>query len=131
MMGRCFSLLVILGLAVSPASAQQYAVPWYTIDGGGGTFSGGPFSLSGTVGQHDAGPVMRGGPFTLSGGFWGGVVPSPCGADFNGDGLVNTLDVLAFFNAWAAGDSAADINGDGTVNTLDVLAFLNLWAAGC
>jgi hypothetical protein len=54
-----------------------------------------------------------------------------CDADFNIDGLVNTLDVLAFLNAWAGSDSRADINGDGSVNTLDVLAYLNLWASGC
>lgn len=56
---------------------------------------------------------------------------NPCVADFNRDGDVNTLDVLAFLNAWSAGDLAADINGDGDVNTQDVLAFLNLWVAGC
>lgn len=54
-----------------------------------------------------------------------------CVADFNSDGEVNTLDVLAFLNAWTAGDSSADINVDGTVNTLDVLAFLNAWVEGC
>ncbi len=54
-----------------------------------------------------------------------------CVADFNGDGDVNTQDVLAFLNAWNAGDMSADINGDGEVNTQDVLAFLNLWNAGC
>ena len=54
-----------------------------------------------------------------------------CQADFNGDGTVNTVDVLAFLNAWNAGDSSADMNGDGTVNTLDVLVFLNTWNAGC
>ena len=54
-----------------------------------------------------------------------------CLADFNEDLVVNTLDMLAFLNAWAAGDPSADINGDGNVNTLDVLAFLNLWVAGC
>jgi hypothetical protein len=59
------------------------------------------------------------------------VVCSGCVADFNGDGSVNTQDVLAFLNAWSAGDSSADINGDGSVNTQDVLAFLNLYAAGC
>lgn len=56
---------------------------------------------------------------------------NPCVADFNGDGTVNSLDVLAFLNAWGAGDPAADINEDGMVNALDVLAFLNLWTAGC
>lgn len=54
-----------------------------------------------------------------------------CPADFNGDGDVNTLDVLAFLNAWTAGEQSADFNGDGDVNTLDVLAFLNAWNTGC
>ncbi len=54
-----------------------------------------------------------------------------CDADFNADGAVNTLDVLAFLNAWSAGDMSADFNADGAVNTLDVLAFLNAWSAGC
>ncbi|MBK7403351.1 MAG: hypothetical protein IPJ41_01635 [Phycisphaerales bacterium] len=60
-----------------------------------------------------------------------GVCDSGCVADFNGDGSVNTQDVLAFLNAWTSGDGSADINGDGNVNTQDVLAFLNLWTAGC
>ena len=54
-----------------------------------------------------------------------------CTADFNGDGSVNTNDVLAFLNAWTARDPSADIHGAGVVNTSDVLAFLNLWNAGC
>ena len=54
-----------------------------------------------------------------------------CIADFNEDGVVNTLDVLAFLNAWARGEARADLNGDGRVNTQDVLAFLNRWSAGC
>jgi probable HAF family extracellular repeat protein len=59
------------------------------------------------------------------------VVGSVCAADFNGDGEVNTLDVLSFLNAWNAGDPSGDFNGDGSINTLDVLAFLNAWNAGC
>ena len=54
-----------------------------------------------------------------------------CAADFNNDGAVNTLDVLAFLNAWNAQDPRADFNGDGNINTLDVLGFLNAWTAGC
>ena len=60
------------------------------------------------------------------------LTPVPtCRADFNRDGAVDTLDVLAFLDAFSAGDDSADINGDGTVNTLDVLCFLNAWSAGC
>ncbi|MCW5774914.1 MAG: hypothetical protein KIS87_00510 [Phycisphaeraceae bacterium] len=58
-------------------------------------------------------------------------MPWWCVADFNRDGVVNTLDVLAFLNAYAAGDASADINRDGVINTLDVLAFLNAYTAGC
>ena len=61
--------------------------------------------------------------------FWG--ERSTCYADFNGDGVVNTQDFLAYLGAWAANDMAADCNSDGTVNTQDFLCFLSLWAAGC
>lgn len=56
---------------------------------------------------------------------------SGCYADFNDDGVVNTLDFLAYLNAFNAGDAAADCSGDGTVNTLDFLCFLNEFNAGC
>lgn len=54
-----------------------------------------------------------------------------CPADFNGDGNVDTLDFLAFLNAFNSGDPRADFNEDGSVNTLDFLAYLNAFAAGC
>lgn len=55
----------------------------------------------------------------------------PCAPDFNNDCYVNTLDVLAFLNAWSSGDPSGDFNDDGAINTLDVLSFLNAWNAGC
>ncbi|GIK19193.1 MAG: hypothetical protein DYG93_10155 [Leptolyngbya sp. PLA2] len=54
-----------------------------------------------------------------------------CIADFNRDGVVNTLDVLAYLNAYTSGDASADFNLDGAINTLDVLAFLNAYTTGC
>ncbi|HZW10998.1 MAG TPA: GC-type dockerin domain-anchored protein [Phycisphaerales bacterium] len=57
--------------------------------------------------------------------------PKPCPADFNGDGAANTLDVLAYLNAWSARDPAADCNADGIIDTRDVLCFLGLWTTGC
>ncbi len=54
-----------------------------------------------------------------------------CPADFNGDGAVDTRDVLAFLNAWTAQDPRADFNHDGAIDTRDVIAFLNAWTAGC
>lgn len=54
-----------------------------------------------------------------------------CPADFNHDLEVNTLDVLAFLNAWSRREERADIDCSGHINTLDVLVFLNRWSAGC
>ena len=50
--------------------AQTYTVDWSTIDGGGGTSTGGTYSVSGTIGQPDAGQ-MSGGNYSIKGGFWG------------------------------------------------------------
>ncbi|MCW5775413.1 MAG: hypothetical protein KIS87_03065 [Phycisphaeraceae bacterium] len=54
-----------------------------------------------------------------------------CAADFNGDTVVNTLDFIAFLNAFTANDPRADFNGDTVINTLDFIAFLNAFTAGC
>ena len=62
----------------SQAPAQSYSIDWHTIDGGGGTSTCGVYSISGTVGQPDAG-VMSGGSYSLAGGFWGivGAIQTP------------------------------------------------------
>jgi len=62
-----FLLAFALGALAATASAQ-YALDWYEVSGGGGSSSGGQYSLTGTIGQHDAG-VMAGGNYSLSGGF--------------------------------------------------------------
>ena len=74
-----FGVNAILGLLVAlaarPALAQTYDVSWFTVDGGGATFSaGGTYSLSGTIGQPDAGAPATGGPYSLVGGFWAGAI---------------------------------------------------------
>jgi hypothetical protein len=60
----------ILPFAFCFAAWGQHSIDWSTIDGGGGTSTGGVFTISGTIGQPDAGK-MSGGNFTLAGGFWG------------------------------------------------------------
>ena len=50
-----------------------YDLSWWTVDGGGHTGdSSGTYTLSGTVGQPDAG-VLAQGDYTLYGGFWSAV----------------------------------------------------------
>jgi hypothetical protein len=60
-----------------------------------------------------------------------GTVIEPCPADFNGDGVLNILDFVAFQLAFNDGDLAADFNGDGVLNVLDFVAFQQAFQAGC
>jgi hypothetical protein len=72
-------LLIVLMLALPMlaatvrANGPNYTLDWWTVDGGGGTWSdtGGQYVLNGTVGQPDA-YVWGDGEYTLIGGFWGG-----------------------------------------------------------
>ncbi len=129
---RAIFAVVVGVVLVAPATAQPYEVSWYTIDGGGGTSTGGLFELSGTIGQHDAGATLSGGSFELSGGFWPGVaLAPPCLADVNNDGLLDFFDVQTFLNAYSAEEPLADFTGDGLFDFFDVQAFLNAFAGGC
>jgi hypothetical protein len=67
-------------LLPSTALRASYDLSWWTLDGGGATFSGGGYAaalpgagytLGGTVGQPDAG-LLTAGDYTLGGGFWRG-----------------------------------------------------------
>lgn len=54
-----------------------------------------------------------------------------CPADMNGDGLIDTRDVVLFLNYWASDDDQADFDDNDLIDTRDVIAFLGAWAAGC
>ena len=75
----CFCALALALICPGVISGQGYLLDWSTIDGGGGTSTGGIYSVSGTIGQPDAGGAMSGGNYSLTGGFWSllGTVPSP------------------------------------------------------
>lgn len=67
------TLTFILAFGASlPVFAQTFSVDWHKIAGGGGTSSGGAYSVTGTIGQHDAGN-SSGGNYTLEGGFISGI----------------------------------------------------------
>ena len=69
-----FGLVVCLMLLLAGGVAAQegYDLSWWTVDGGGETFSTGEnYSLGGTIGQPDAG-LLTGPGYTLAGGFWSG-----------------------------------------------------------
>lgn len=65
--------LAKIGIALLAFSAathgQTFSLDWATIDAGGGTSTGRTYSVTGTIGQFDAG-LTTGGSYALLGGFW-------------------------------------------------------------
>ena len=76
-MRKCLFLVLgagVLLLSVGLIARAQggYDLSWWTVDGGGYTYSAGSgYEMGGTVGQPDAG-VLAGGGYSLGGGFWRG-----------------------------------------------------------
>jgi hypothetical protein len=64
------SITAMLFGATLLVTAQNYSIDWFKVSGGGGTSTSGQYSVSGTVGQPDAGGAMSGGSYSLTGGFW-------------------------------------------------------------
>ena len=54
-----------------------------------------------------------------------------CIGDWLPDGVVNTIDFLAFLTAWTDRDPTTDLDNNGIVNTSDFVLYLGTWAAGC
>jgi hypothetical protein len=69
-MKKCFLLSFLICWGVAGDALAQYSIDWYKIAGGAGTSTGGVYSVSGTIGQPDAGGAMSGGNYSLTGGFW-------------------------------------------------------------
>ena len=70
---KCLVVLTIFITAISFAqsSGGDFEITKSTIDSGGGLSSGGNFTLTGTIGQHDASrQISTGGGFALASGFW-------------------------------------------------------------
>jgi len=62
-------LFLLAGVVLANGS---FDLSWWTVDGGGATFSeGSGYSLGAAIGQPDAGR-LSGGDYTLYGGFWAG-----------------------------------------------------------
>jgi hypothetical protein len=56
-------------LAGVPNAFAQYSLNWFSVDGSGGTSTGGVYSVSGAVARPDSGR-LSGGTYTVDGGAW-------------------------------------------------------------
>lgn len=118
-MKRIATLLLLLLGAVA-GNAQNYTIDWFTVDGGGGTSTGGVYAVSGTIGQPDAGN-MSGGNYTLTGGFWGilAAIQTP-GSPLLRVQLTSTNTVLVAWPSPSTGFSLQQNTALGTLNWLGV-----------
>lgn len=63
--------LALLAVTGSFLAAGQYSIDWFKVAGGGSMSStGGVYSVSGTIGQPEAGGPMTNGQYSVTGGFW-------------------------------------------------------------
>jgi hypothetical protein len=125
-MGLIKSKSVVLFLAVSllltvPA-LSQYEISWYTIDGGGGTSKGGPYVLTGTIGQPDA-AYSSGDNYELLGGFW------PSGALC----IIEFDDLARFCDYWleTGAGIGADLDQSQNVDFVDYSILADIWLNYC
>ena len=122
---------------LAATARAQYSIPWSTIDGGGGASTGGSFSLTGTIGQHDA-AAQSGGTFVLGGGFWftpplAALCYPNCDTS-TGTPVLTPNDFQCFLDKFAANDPYANCDHSSGVPLLtanDFQCFLNAYAAGC
>ncbi len=113
--------ILLFLLLVSTANAG-YNISWHTVDGGGGTSSGGQYLVTGTIAQSDA-AYSAGGSYELLGGFWSG---GPlC--------FVNFEDFAKFAEYWmqTGTDLPADLFKDSIVDYADLSVFAEEWLCYC
>ncbi len=69
--------VIVLALSITAMTHAQtssgYDLTWNVVAGGGTLSTGDGYTLSGTIGQPDAGQLSGGG-YTLAGGFWASTV---------------------------------------------------------
>jgi len=65
------AICLLMAIPASGQTGEDYVLTWSTIDGGGGESSGGPYVLTGTIGQPDS-AYSYGGSYEVLGGFWPG-----------------------------------------------------------
>ena len=66
----CLTITAVAVAASARTASAQYSVSWHKVSGGGGTSTSATYTVSGTIGQHDASQTLNGAAYAVTGGFW-------------------------------------------------------------
>ena len=125
---RLIEWIILIVVSVVATTHADYSIDWYTIDGGGRRSSGGPYTLTGTIGQPDA-AYSAGGDYELLGGFWPGGPLCFVNFEHFARFAENWLwEECNEGNDWCNG---ADLNQLDGVNGLDLRLFVEQWLCYC
>ena len=117
-------LILLTALCIGTASVcmADYSIDWHTVDGGGTTSTGGIYTITGTIGQPDAGYSYQG-DYDLAGGFW--TFADFCSVDY--------IDFAIFAQYWldTGPDLPADLDGDTYVDMVDLRILAEEWLSVC
>lgn len=130
-----FLLLFVVAISFYlPVLAQPYLIDWHKIAGGGGTSANGQYTISDTIGQHDASGAMTGGNYSITVGFWSlisvvqttraptlyishsGNTVTVCWQDVSGWSLVQSGNLQSLIASWSASSTPTLTNGTNYLN---------------
>ena len=116
-------IFCVLSFAFCLSAWGQYSIDWSTLDGGGGTSTGGVYTVTGTIGQPDASQqAMTGGNYSLVGGFWSLIAVQTPGAPALSIARTTTNTVAVFWPSPSTGFTLQqNTNGISTVNWSNVV----------
>jgi hypothetical protein len=115
-------VMLTVVLCLTAVGYGDYAIVWSTVDGGGGTSTGGQYVLTGTIGQPDA-AYSASEQYELLGGFWpGGPL---CVIDFG-----DYANLAAYWLQTGTG-LPPDLYPDGVIDELDLATFVSQWLCYC
>ena len=108
------------GAPVNDAGSNAYAIALATDITGGPRLAEDPAAPNTGVGTS---PIVDMGAYEWR--------PTPCPADFDGNGVREVPDIFAFLSAWFAQSPAAAFDGMNGITVPDIFAFLSAWFGGC
>ena len=119
----------------APMAPAAFGIPWYSINGGGGSGTSASYGLRHSVGQSVSGRTSSA-TYAMGIGFWYGVGTGGCPITMTGDvnvsGTITSADIITLVNYVFKGGApplpcvaAGDVNCNGAVTSADIINLVN------